>query len=163
MIILYRDFNRPGLIESRCKPGESARRAQQGLRVNSPTQFDQWALTNSHADFDLDHTHSETHWPVIQNSSVFKLGPMSFDLHKDVVSERGQYRRWWDVDLLRKHAWELESIGSGIECPVKITESSLQPVEVVPPPDKARNTTESAPAHSSYAWLGIREPVSEQG
>ncbi|OQN98513.1 hypothetical protein B0A48_15774 [Cryoendolithus antarcticus] len=161
MRVLYRDFNRPGLVVRRGKTGESARRVQQGLRVNSPAQFDQWALMNPHADLDLNYIRSETLWPVMQKSSVFKLGPMSFNLHKDVVSERGQYHRWWDVEMLRKHGWELGAIGEGIEYPVKITES-LQPVEVVPKPDEARNSEDSAPAHSSYAWVEVREPVNAQ-
>ncbi|OQN96399.1 hypothetical protein B0A48_17651 [Cryoendolithus antarcticus] len=160
MILLCRDFDRPGLLMRRCKEGESARRIQQGLVVNWPAQFDQWALMNPHADFDLNYIRSETLWPVIQKSSVFTLGPMSFNLHKNVVSERGQYRRWWDVDLLRKHGWGLESIGEGIEYLVKITES-LQLVEVVPTLD-AKNTTDSAPATSSYAWGEVREPVNAQ-
>ncbi|KAK6432690.1 hypothetical protein LTR95_011134 [Oleoguttula sp. CCFEE 5521] len=161
MRVLYRDFNRPGLVVWRGKKGESACRVQQGLVINSPAHFDQWALINPHADFDLNYIRSETHWPIIQKSSVFKLGPTSFNLHKDVVSERGQFRRWWDVEELRVRGWELESIGDGLEYPVKITES-LQPIEVVPSPDEARSTEDSAPAHSSYAGVDVREPVNQQ-
>nr|OQO31287.1 hypothetical protein B0A51_03265 [Rachicladosporium sp. CCFEE 5018] len=158
--LLHRSFDRSGRIE-RPKPGRSAKRMQDWIIEKQHPRFRAWAAGNPHANFDFNYVFTTNHWPDLRKSSVFKVGPMKFDLHKRLTQERPQFRRWWDVDTLLKHGRELESIGDRIEYPFKITES-LQSVEIVPTPDEASNMDDSAPAHSSYAWVEVREPVDAQ-